>query len=130
MNVRSFKSVLVGLTVVLTLMFFVQGCGNEEPAADQSSAQMDSHDHDHSDSADHMHGGMTTAANDMAKTAEATVAAGEQTTCPVMAGNPIDKSIFVEHEGKKVYFCCQGCVATFKADPEKYMAKLPQFQDE
>jgi len=45
-----------------------------------------------------------------------------QTTCPVMGG-PIDKSIFVEHEGRKVYFCCQMCVATFKKDPGKYLAK-------
>ena len=33
----------------------------------------------------------------------------------------------VEHEGKKVYFCCPGCPEAFKADPAKYMAKLPQF---
>ncbi len=52
--------------------------------------------------------------------------AGEQTTCPVM-GNPIDKSIFVEYQGKKVYFCCKGCPDIFKADPAKYIAKLPQF---
>jgi YHS domain-containing protein len=53
-------------------------------------------------------------------------AAGEQTTCPVMGG-PIDKSIFVEYKGKKVYFCCNGCVASFQQEPEKYVAKLPQF---
>ncbi len=52
--------------------------------------------------------------------------AGEQTTCPVM-GNPIDKNIFVEYQGKKVYFCCKACPDVFKADPAKYIAKLPQF---
>jgi len=50
-----------------------------------------------------------------------------QTTCPVM-GNPIDKSIFVEHEGRKVYLCCQACVAKFKAEPEKYLLKLPAME--
>lgn len=50
----------------------------------------------------------------------------EQTTCPVMGG-PIDKNIFVEYQGKKVYFCCKDCLATFNADPEKYISKLPQF---
>jgi len=50
----------------------------------------------------------------------------EQTTCPVMGG-AIDKTIFVEYKGKKVYFCCKGCVDTFNANPEKYVAKLPQF---
>jgi len=52
--------------------------------------------------------------------------ATEQTTCPVM-GNPIDKSISVEYQGKKVYFCCKACPEKFLANPEKYLAKLPQF---
>ena len=42
-------------------------------------------------------------------------------------GGAIDKNIFVEYQGKKVYFCCKDCVEKFKADPEKYLAKLPQF---
>ena len=53
----------------------------------------------------------------------------EQTICPVM-GNPIDKNVFVEYQGKKVYFCCPDCKAEFNADPEKYVAKLPQFKDQ
>jgi YHS domain-containing protein len=51
----------------------------------------------------------------------------EQTTCPVMGG-PIDKAIFTEYQGKKVYFCCKECQAKFTAAPVKYLAKLPQFQ--
>jgi len=39
----------------------------------------------------------------------------------------IDKNIFVEYEGKKVYFCCAGCKDKFEAELEKYLAKLPQF---
>ena len=50
----------------------------------------------------------------------------EQTTCPVMDG-PINKDIYVEYKGKKVYFCCPGCQEKFKAEPEKYLSKLPQF---
>jgi YHS domain-containing protein len=42
-------------------------------------------------------------------------------------GGAINKDIFTEYKGKKVYFCCPGCVDRFKADPEKYLAKLPQF---
>jgi YHS domain-containing protein len=68
-----------------------------------------------------------TTANDTNKTAAATVASIEQTTCPVMEGNKIDKNVFVEYKGKKVYFCCADCKAKFLADPEKYTAKLPQF---
>ena len=53
-------------------------------------------------------------------------AAVEQTICPVMGGS-INKDIFVEYQGKKVYFCCESCKADFEKNPEKYLAKLPQF---
>jgi len=51
----------------------------------------------------------------------------EQTTCPVMGG-ATNKTIFTEYKGKKVYFCCPACIEKFKSKPEKYIAKLPQFQ--
>jgi YHS domain-containing protein len=50
----------------------------------------------------------------------------EQTTCPIMDA-PINKNIFVEYKGKKVYFCCPGCEDKFNAEPQKYLARLPQF---
>jgi YHS domain-containing protein len=50
----------------------------------------------------------------------------EQKTCPVMEG-PINKDIFTEYKGKKVYFCCSGCKVEFEKEPEKYLSKLPQF---
>ncbi len=62
------------------------------------------------------------------ETREAASAEVEQTTCPVMEGNPIDKNVFVMYKGKKVYFCCESCKAKFEADPEKYISKLPQFK--
>jgi YHS domain-containing protein len=46
-----------------------------------------------------------------------------QKTCPVM-GNPIDRSIFVDYKGKRVYFCCSMCPETFRQDPEKYLKVL------
>jgi YHS domain-containing protein len=52
-----------------------------------------------------------------------------QTTCPVMEGNPINENLFVEYKGEKVYFCCAGCPEMFLAEPEKYTAKLPQFNE-
>ena len=52
----------------------------------------------------------------------------EQTTCPIM-NMAIDKKVFVEYKGKKVYFCCPGCEDKFKAEPEKFLAKLPQFKN-
>jgi YHS domain-containing protein len=53
--------------------------------------------------------------------------AAEQTMCPVQTDMKIDKNIFVEYKGKKVYFCCTDCKALFEKDPEKYISKLPQF---
>ncbi len=48
-----------------------------------------------------------------------------QTACPVLGGN-IDKKVYVDYQGKRIYFCCQGCDAEFKKDPEKYMKKLQE----
>lgn len=46
-----------------------------------------------------------------------------QTLCPIMGG-PIDKTAYVDYEGKRVYFCCAGCKSSFLKDPEKYMRKM------
>ena len=47
--------------------------------------------------------------------------------CPVMEGNPVDPTIFVTFKGKKVYFCCKTCREKFLDEPNKFLAKLPQF---
>lgn len=52
------------------------------------------------------------------------------TTCPVLVGNKVDPKLFTEYKGERVYFCCSNCVAAFAKNPEKYTAKLPQFQTE
>ena len=69
----------------------------------------------------------TNPAGEAQKTAAAVASTVSQTTCPVM-GKPIDKSVFKEYQGQKVYFCCPGCIEKFKADPEKYTKDLPQFK--
>jgi YHS domain-containing protein len=116
---RLIQTIVVVPSVALALVFFASGCGKkEEPMAQQStpptqpmSEQMMAQAHDTATAAD--------------KTAMAAI---EQKTCPVMEGNPIDPNIFVEYKGKKVYFCCPACPPKFLADPEKYISKLPQFQ--
>jgi YHS domain-containing protein len=55
--------------------------------------------------------------------AEETVTPKPQTTCPVMGGK-IDKTVFADHGGKMVYFCCKGCIPEFQKDPAKYIKKL------
>jgi YHS domain-containing protein len=52
-----------------------------------------------------------------------------QTECPV-SGKAIDISKMVEHDGQKVYFCCGNCPKAFEGDPAKYVAKVPQLQEE
>ncbi len=47
-----------------------------------------------------------------------------QTTCPVMAGNPVNKSLYVDAEGYRIYVCCGGCVGAVKADPAKYIEQM------
>jgi YHS domain-containing protein len=46
-----------------------------------------------------------------------------QTTCPVM-GDPIDKNLYVDYKGKRIYVCCTDCIAPLKKNPEKYIKKL------
>ena len=48
-----------------------------------------------------------------------------QTKCPVMGGN-INKEVFVDYKGKRIYFCCNACIERFNEEPEKYMKKLKE----
>jgi YHS domain-containing protein len=45
--------------------------------------------------------------------------------CPVMGGK-INPSIFTEYKGHKIYFCCPSCIEQFKAEPQKYLKKIPK----
>ncbi len=111
MDVRKERFLWVPLLVIVLMIGLVSlnGCKKSEPA---SSEDHTGHEHAMAEVAD-----IETA---VAKTIE-------QTTCPVMGGK-IDKDIFVEYKGQKVYLCCAMCEGKFKADPEKYISKLPQFQ--
>ena len=48
----------------------------------------------------------------------------QQKSCPFMTDEPIDKKIYADHDGKRVYFCCKKCQAKFKKDPAKYIKKI------
>lgn len=51
------------------------------------------------------------------------VAVKAQTACPVMGG-PVDKSRYVDYDGKRIYVCCGACVAKIKKNPAKYVKQL------
>ena len=59
--------------------------------------------------------------------AEDSTLAARQKTCPVTElpldsmGGPVAMTV----EGRKVFLCCKGCEGKLKADPAKYLAKLP-----
>ena len=46
-----------------------------------------------------------------------------QSTCPVMGGK-IDKDVYLDYQGQRIYFCCPACNDTFLKDPEKYFKKF------
>jgi YHS domain-containing protein len=113
---------LIALLVVAALMM---GCSDtkkpvkpaKSPAADKTAKSVDK-------AVSSLEKTATTAGEKAAATVAA--AATEQLLCPVM-GNPIDKQYKTEYKGKTVYFCCPACKPEFDKDPEKYVAKLPQF---
>lgn len=58
-----------------------------------------------------------------AKTGEAVkLEKGNQTVCPIM-GNKINKKSYVDYNGKRVFFCCDGCEKKFLADADNIMKK-------
>jgi len=113
--------VLLAIPVLVVGLLTLNGCkdSSSESSANSGQQMQGMQGHDHSQM-------------EMAKTDESAkeaVATTEQTVCPVM-GNPINKDIYVEYQGKKVYFCCPACKPQFEKDPAKYIAKLPQFQQQ
>jgi len=46
-----------------------------------------------------------------------------QTTCPILVG-PISRTVYADHDGKRVYFCCMDCVKEFKKDPAKIIKQM------
>ena len=57
------------------------------------------------------------------KTGAPAADAKAQAMCPIMDGK-VNKKIFADYEGKRVYFCCAGCIKTFQKDPAKYIKDM------
>ena len=55
--------------------------------------------------------------------AEGVTVAKVQTLCPIM-GTKIDPALYVDHDGKRVYVCCQGCRGAVQRDAAKVIEKL------
>jgi YHS domain-containing protein len=48
---------------------------------------------------------------------------GKQIACPVQGGK-INKEIYTDYQGQRIYFCCPACIDIFKKDPEKHLKKM------
>ena len=55
---------------------------------------------------------------------EGVVLESVQKSCPV-SDEEINPKVYTDYKGRRVYFCCKKCIATFQEDPEKYLKKLP-----
>lgn len=65
------------------------------------------------------------AAGDCSKGGVKTASTHAQETCPIMGGK-INKNVYVDYHGKRIYACCEGCLPKIKADPEKYIKQLEE----
>ncbi len=45
--------------------------------------------------------------------------------CPVMPDQPASEEWWCDHDGRRVYFCCERCVQLFRAEPAKYTTNSP-----
>ncbi len=52
-------------------------------------------------------------------------AAANQAICPVM-GRTINRNIYLDCEGKRIYFCCKSCKGRFLNDPARYLEKMKE----
>ena len=55
---------------------------------------------------------------------EEQAAAQKQTYCPVMKKNPVNKKLYIDVKGYRIYVCCAGCIGKIKADPDKYIKAM------
>src|ERR1700761_8712058 len=44
--------------------------------------------------------------------------------CPVMTDQPTRADRFIDYNGKRIFFCCDKCMARFQQNPAKYVANL------
>ena len=47
----------------------------------------------------------------------------QQTACPVQHGR-INKELYADYQGQRVYFCCPECIPIFKKNPEAYLKRM------
>lgn len=46
-----------------------------------------------------------------------------QTQCPI-TGAKVDRNLYLDYQGQRIYFCCRNCIEEFEKDKEKYFEKF------
>lgn len=124
MITRTLATLALAMSIAL-----VTGCNDESaPVASNNAARAAHSDHD-----GHSHGDHATH-DAPAKGSMGTITGGVpaditlvNTICPVSGEsfNRDDKTLSAfEHDGKHYGVCCSDCIALFKKNPDKYLAKL------
>ena len=49
-----------------------------------------------------------------------------QTTCPISNEDLEGKTVFVDYKGRRIYFCCEGCVPKFEKDPDGVLQRMDE----
>ncbi len=61
--------------------------------------------------------------------AEGVLLENVQTLCPVSGEKLKDNKVYVDYQGRRIFFCCENCVGKFNKNPEKYLQKLDESTD-
>jgi YHS domain-containing protein len=48
-----------------------------------------------------------------------------QKKCPVMGGD-INRDLYTDYQGKRIYFCCAYCIGEFEKDPAEYVRRCEE----
>lgn len=124
-------SVLVGIGLMLT------GCSNQQPSQPASpevpQGQPAATGHEHGEAGGAEHSGHAAAPSEYEEglsqlSAADRALAEKQKVCPVSgeALGSMGKPYKVTVQGREVFLCCPSCEDAIKAEPEKYLAKLPE----
>lgn len=126
------------LAALLAIGAILTGCAKQQPSPEPPEASQgqpaatghEGHEHAASDDAEHsehaMHGEHEDALAELSP--EDRALAEKQKTCPV-SGAPLGamgKPYKVTVQGRTVFLCCPDCEPKIKANPEEYLAKLPE----
>ena len=47
-----------------------------------------------------------------------------QTNCPINKDEAVDKKVFTDYKGYRIYFCCKSCIENFIKDGENFIKKM------